>query len=285
MIQKLITWENRYEKLDQRSETDFLDECGKNGNTSLFGYSRFLEFIKMFKLIPKEPKKILDVGGSENTARWLNSKFPKSKVTILNLSKKEIGNWNDYVICDGTDFETKEKYDLIFLGEVLEHTYNPDGMIASSLMSLKKDGHLVITTPNLASIYNRIFLLFGWSPTAYYPSLRYITGNPLFNNISNKFGNTMDHKSVFTWKGLTELLKIYQLEIIKSEGCDVMSNEKNNCQIGGNYKTVGSSIRPVINNLLPKSMRVGMLFLCCKTKETNSTQLKNAILKDNFWNI
>lgn len=283
-MNKLVNWLISNKKIDYNLELDFLRQCEKNGHTNILGKSRFLEILKNLKHISNNPKKILDVGGSDATAQWLSSKFPGSKVTILNISKNEINKWQDYLIKDGANFDLKSQFDLIFLGEILEHTYNPDGVIASSILSLKKNGYIIITTPNLACLYNRIFMLFGWSPVGYYPSLRYMTGNPIFKNKVGKIGVIMDHKSVFTWKGLVELLKLYNLEIITSQGYEVLKDEKEFKVPQGKYQTIGSSIRPFLNKLIPKSMRVGMMFVCQLKKNIDKKNLKKSIIEGNIWN-
>lgn len=282
-MNKLVNWSNKNQKINYNLEIDFLRQCEKNGHTNILGKSRYLEILKNLNCILSNPKEILDVGGSNASARWLSAKFPGSKVTILNISKNEIGNWKNYLICDGTNFDKKNRFDLIFLGEVIEHTYNPDGMIASSILSLKKNGYIIISTPNLACLYNRIFMLFGWSPVGYYPSLRYMTGNPIFKNKVGKIGLIMDHKSVFTWKGLIELLKLYHLDILKSQGYDVLRDEKEFKVPEGKYQTLGSSIRPFLNKLTPKSQRVGMLFFCQLKSNINKKDLKKSIIKQNIW--
>lgn len=53
-----------------------------------------------------------------------------------------------------------KKYDLIISIEVIEHLYSPLGFLRNLCNLLNKDGSIVITTPNVDSIANRIkFLL------------------------------------------------------------------------------------------------------------------------------
>jgi len=55
-------------------------------------------------------------------------------------------------------------FDLIFAGEVIEHLVDTDGFLAEVRRCMKLGGHLVLTTPNLASFENRIRLLLGIYP-------------------------------------------------------------------------------------------------------------------------
>lgn len=54
--------------------------------------------------------------------------------------------------------------DAIFAGEVIEHLFQTEQFLEELLRVCKADGRLVISTPNLASWYNRFFLLLGLQP-------------------------------------------------------------------------------------------------------------------------
>jgi len=56
------------------------------------------------------------------------------------------------------------EFDLIFAGEVIEHLVDTDGFLAEVCRCCKRGGHLIVTTPNLASFENRIRLLLGVYP-------------------------------------------------------------------------------------------------------------------------
>lgn len=55
-------------------------------------------------------------------------------------------------------------FDLVFAGEIIEHLVDTDGFIGELDRCLRPGGHLVITTPNLASFENRLRLLLGFYP-------------------------------------------------------------------------------------------------------------------------
>jgi SAM-dependent methyltransferase len=55
-------------------------------------------------------------------------------------------------------------FDLVFAGEVIEHLVDTDGFLAEVRRCTRPDGHLLLTTPNLASFENRIRLLLGIYP-------------------------------------------------------------------------------------------------------------------------
>lgn len=61
-------------------------------------------------------------------------------------------------------FVAGKDFDVVFAGEIIEHVINPEHMLDEIRRVLAPDGHLVLTTPNLAAWYNRISLLLGYQP-------------------------------------------------------------------------------------------------------------------------
>jgi SAM-dependent methyltransferase len=61
-------------------------------------------------------------------------------------------------------FERREYFDIVIVSEVFEHMMNPSHLIKVAHDILRPDGVLLVTTPNLAWISNRVSLLFKRSP-------------------------------------------------------------------------------------------------------------------------
>lgn len=55
-------------------------------------------------------------------------------------------------------------FDLVFAGEIIEHVVDTDFFMEEIKRVLKKNGELVITTPNIASLDRRLMLLFNINP-------------------------------------------------------------------------------------------------------------------------
>ena len=55
-------------------------------------------------------------------------------------------------------------FDVIVAGDIIEHLYDTDVFMAELRRVLAPNGHLIITTPNLAWWWNRFRLLFGRLP-------------------------------------------------------------------------------------------------------------------------
>ena len=61
-------------------------------------------------------------------------------------------------------FPFKDKFDVILAGEVIEHMVYPDRFLENCHGALKKNGILILTTPNLTFLVNRFLVLFGRTP-------------------------------------------------------------------------------------------------------------------------
>ncbi len=59
-----------------------------------------------------------------------------------------------------------EKFDLVLAQEIVEHLANCGNLLRESRRVLKGGGYLYLTTPNLAGLIDRIFLLRGKKPLA-----------------------------------------------------------------------------------------------------------------------
>lgn len=108
--------------------------------------------------------KILDAGCRDGTLTQLFGKgnhlfgFDIDSNMIKMASKKgvEIKHHNIY-----EPWPYITKFDVIILGEVLEHLYYPEKIIEEAKKHLKKHGKLIITVPNAYIITDRIRFLMG----------------------------------------------------------------------------------------------------------------------------
>ena len=93
---------------------------------------------------------------------------------------------------------------------MIEHLFDPIKLIAEAKKVLKKEGVLILTTPNIAYILRRIALLFGKFP----------------ENVSwARTHNTdeWEHIRFFTLSSLENILDISGFEIIKCDGIGRLS--------------------------------------------------------------
>ena len=52
-------------------------------------------------------------------------------------------------------------FDVIIAGDIIEHVFDTDSLMREFYAKLKPGGHLILTTPNLASFGRRMLLLFA----------------------------------------------------------------------------------------------------------------------------
>lgn len=110
--------------------------------------------------------------------------------------------------------------DIITATEVIEHLVDVDNFFIESKRVLKKNGLLIISTENLASLHNIVALIFGNQPySGPYLSRRYPIGHrPNAKYYHDPKTKAMDpHLNVMTAKSAKQLLKIYGYKIIKSD--------------------------------------------------------------------
>ncbi|MCS7138836.1 MAG: class I SAM-dependent methyltransferase, partial [Crenarchaeota archaeon] len=109
-------------------------------------------------------------------------------------------------------------FDAVFAGELIEHLYDPDHFLEEVYRVLKPEGLFVLTTPNLASIHNRIALLLGYQPFPIGVSVRMNIGRIYEPNSEHAQSPGLDHVRVFTLRSLKQLLKIHGFKILKVKG-------------------------------------------------------------------
>ena len=104
---------------------------------------------------------VLDIGCGIGTFTELVKKtYPMCRVMGMDISEKAIQDNRDrnseigYVVgAVGTaTYLPKDRYDVIFSGEVLEHLDDPHALFKEAYVQLKKGGKFIVTTPNEGNI-------------------------------------------------------------------------------------------------------------------------------------
>ena len=176
---------------------------------------------------------ILDVGcGDGNFSILLKEACGAREVYGIEISEKGVelarkkGVKCFRLDIDEEDFPFEDNYfDAVFAGEIIEHLFDPDHFLDEVYRVLKPRGIFSLTTPNLASIYNRIALLLGYQPFLMNPSLRYPIGHlyePLYYQEPIPGS---DHIKLFTYRSLIQLLKIHNFKVIKTIGARSISKK------------------------------------------------------------
>ena len=115
-------------------------------------------------------KKILDVGCNDGFIGGLLVKRKNIVHGIDIVSKnlktaKKKGLQVKKVNIESEKFPfPSEFFDFVILGDVIEHIFDTDKLLRECRRVLKKNGKLILTTPNVASLGRRLMLFFGISP-------------------------------------------------------------------------------------------------------------------------
>jgi 2-polyprenyl-3-methyl-5-hydroxy-6-metoxy-1,4-benzoquinol methylase len=102
-----------------------------------------------------------------------------------------------------------DTYDLLIAGEIIEHLVDTDHFAAEAYRVLKSGGHLIVSTPNLASWYNRVRLLRGLVPACYPGTSSTIRKNQLVDN---------NHIRVNVLSEWIHFLQCHQFQIVSIHG-------------------------------------------------------------------
>ncbi|MEE9323353.1 MAG: class I SAM-dependent methyltransferase [Candidatus Aenigmarchaeota archaeon] len=171
-----------------------------------------------------ENGKVLDVGCGDGLISSLIATATGAKVYGVDISSEAVSKARKRGIIakvmnvdkQGFPFE-KESFDAVFCGDLLEHLYDTEKLLENVRQILKPNGYLIISVPNIASWYNRGFLLIGFMPTWIESSLKTYTGNPVIKE-------GVGHIHAFTKRSLTELLRLKGFSIEKVTGSPILAD-------------------------------------------------------------
>jgi SAM-dependent methyltransferase len=130
-------------------------------------------FHRIIEAIPTVPRTLtlLDIGTSAFTV-YLKQRYPQYAISTVDLTPY----WADHCAACGIHFHCcdvaatplpyePESFDVVIFTEILEHLDVPPTWILRNIHQvLRQEGVLIFSVPNLASLRNRVKLLFGISP-------------------------------------------------------------------------------------------------------------------------
>ena len=146
-----------------------------------FNWARIEPCVKMIKCemgLKKRSLRILDVGCSEGTVSKLfldlgNDVYGIDIIPELIKKAKQKGVKARVWDCEkGLPFPNNY-FDAVYAAELIEHIYDTEHLLKEARRVLKKNGVLILTTPNIASLTSRIRLLFGLYPKFVAPALKH----------------------------------------------------------------------------------------------------------------
>lgn len=110
---------------------------------------------------------VIDIGCADG---FISSYFLLPNVSVFGLDVSEYNvliakkKGINAVVGDISDCIpfSSNKFNMLLMGELIEHLFDPDYAIKEAYRVLKSDGSLVLTFPNISSLPNRLRLLFGY---------------------------------------------------------------------------------------------------------------------------
>jgi SAM-dependent methyltransferase len=103
-------------------------------------------------------------------------------------------------------------FDLIISHHVVEHLHNTDLHFSEIRRVASDSATIVMSTNNLSSWHNVVFLSLGWQPPSMHVSDQVIVGNPANDRDRTHFETPGDsHRRLFTVRGLEELAEFHGL--------------------------------------------------------------------------
>lgn len=105
-------------------------------------------------------KSVLDIGsvGFKNTNIFFQFVQKNAAYVLgIELDKRLVDMYKDtynIVVANAESYKSKQKFDVVLAGELIEHISNPGLFLDCSYANLKEGGHIIITTPNAYSFQN-----------------------------------------------------------------------------------------------------------------------------------
>lgn len=189
--------------------------------------NKYRYFIKLLKKISKSIslniENSLDYGcGDGSFMKACKEYFNIPNVYGCDISENAIKNINETSFAKGYVVDIDKEnlpfpdnfFDFIFCGEIIEHLYDPDHFLEEIFRVCRKGGVVMLTTPNLASWFNRISLLFGYMPI--------FCDTGLKNNYGHLYKmNPAGHLRLYTYKAFHSLLLAHNFSIMTIKGIGI----------------------------------------------------------------
>ena len=187
---------------------------------------RYVDYIRNRIQITKDSK-ILEVGcGTAEFGSVLKQEYGSQVYGIdRNITAIKIARSKGVQAVKG-DVEKKwpfenRKFDVIIASQIIEHIVNTDILFTESQRVLKKNGLLIIATPNLAAWFNRILLPLGYQPFFTEVSTVDKTLGLDFTRRLTTIRNPLGHLRCFTLRALIDMYRLYNFDVIMAKGASV----------------------------------------------------------------
>ncbi|MFA4942601.1 MAG: methyltransferase domain-containing protein [Patescibacteria group bacterium] len=193
---------------------------GGDNNLSRNFYKIVLDYIK-------NGQKILNLGCgilfNFEKVVFENKNIKSTSIDVIDIQelniKKPYFIDNFLVMSVENSFILENKFDVVTFFELIEHVDNTDVLLENCFNNLKDDGLLIFSFPNLASVYARIELLFGFQPHILEVSnVKANFGAGIFGKLNNSKNVPLHHIRGITNRAMREMLDFNNFKIVKIIG-------------------------------------------------------------------
>jgi SAM-dependent methyltransferase len=159
--------------------------------------------------------RVIEVGAGDASNLVLLGETFKVRERIaldLVLPREESPEGVKFVPCPAAkirDYIAPGSVDLALMLEVIEHLWDPDEAIAQIRETLGPQGIVIISTPNLSSLVNRLALLVGLQPLSTEVSTAQVFGRPARES-------PVGHIRNFTFRSLLDFLDYHELDVVSA---------------------------------------------------------------------
>lgn len=207
------------------------NDSNQKNYSNLYKNSSFIQDIdrnvlavrtKLKDIVFDNSKKVLDIACGVSTL----SKNFSSQAYGLDINKQSIvfAKKNEIKVKFG-DIEKKWSYannsfDIVIASQIIEHLVDTDHLLRESKRVLRKNGLLIIITPNLASWFNRLLLLLGYQPFFTEVSTIDKTLGLTFTRKLTKVRKPLGHLRLFTLGALKDLVELHGFHLYQAKGLE-----------------------------------------------------------------
>jgi ubiquinone/menaquinone biosynthesis C-methylase UbiE len=211
---------------------------------------------------PHQAGTVIDVGGISPYFPLLEPLFHPAHLYLLNHTA-DLVEGTPSIVASAYQLPFKdETCDIITSFDVLEHLLQPERFVSEAFRVIRPDGLFILAIANLGDVYSRIAFLFGYTPFQYDPSSCKV------GSLSKIKTTSREHKSVFTYRAVKELLDYYGFQIIWSSGYHYIESFYHLHGLMQKERGMGfRGLRKILGAILPTSLSEGMI-LFCKKKNT-----------------
>lgn len=185
-------------------------------------------YYRHLEQIIKDSRSLLNLGSGTTFAFERLCKQWNPSLQIVSADFSHLSNCPDFIhtfycVNVAEPLEIPDPpFDIVTLFEVIEHVDNTDILIENAKKYCRNSGIIVLSFPNLASIFSRLELLLGYQPHVLEVSNNQANfGMGIFGKLNNPSNVPLHHIRGITRAAGIELVQFHELTVNHAIGCSV----------------------------------------------------------------